>query len=783
MTGWLGDLLKGRLGSKKRLLVNATLWLLANAALIVVLLLSTSIHATHVRVVDSAAPERSVGFPVGSSWVITLGNPAYAAGAVDYTLTGVNDNVPFLAALNALPATGGRLVVVSAVGIHWANGVTVTRAISNVTIQGSGLGTSFTGDGVTPEFTVGGNGWVFESAAYDVSPSMGAASGLWSNVSVAGTYYTLRTFVNGNVVADTVSTGDLVAPTGRGATLTVAANNANAVSKAQADYVCDSTADNVEIQAAITALPVAGGTVQLTEGQFNIVAALSGGAGVSVVGHGIGATTVTAANNVNGFQFNVGGGFSYNAGTFSDMTLQVGGAAVSLTVDNLAHFSIHHVRFMSNGTAYTTAISLLAGAFEADVYNNRIQGFGTYGISSAGNGVVITNNDIAPNDGATGIYVNAGGHRISKNWIEYVAATGGTAVDLHSGASVVSENLITVSKAGSYGVYVSGGSRSRIDSNIIDGLGTLVYIGVGTGHEVSFNRLYYSGDYAIRFITSRNQAIGNFIETSGAPSHGIMNDNQDYQIITGNHFTGGGGIYAINLVAGNYNVVTGNFIYGYNRGVYLDGTGIGNLVYPNTFYGVTAGYEVRNGMVGNAAVSYVGHSELFMDCLVASATGVRSNEDLSAATPITFTLSAQPDVPRNLTWSFDSHAQITAYSITVAGVNAKGKTVTETFTEASGWSGTLSQPYATVTSITMTSRTGTGVGDTMDIGTGSKLGLTNELYATGDVYKAKKNNADYPAASYTVNATYDTVDVSTGGAIVGGDDFTIWYGSSLNVIG
>jgi hypothetical protein len=83
-----------------------------------------------------------------------------------------------------------------------------------------------------------------------------------------------------------------------------------------------------------------------------------------------------------------------------------------------------------------------------------------------------------------------------------------------------------------------------------------------------------------------------------------------------------------------------------------------------------------------------GFVEHFQDVLAASATVIRSNEDLSAATPLTFTLDAQPDVPRRLVWAFDAHAQITAFSITFTGVNAKGTTVTQTITEASGWSGT-----------------------------------------------------------------------------------------------
>ena len=46
-----------------------------------------------------------------------------------------------------------------------------------------------------------------------------------------------------------------VMPTGRGATKTVAANDATSKDKADADYVCDNTADDVQIQAAIDALP------------------------------------------------------------------------------------------------------------------------------------------------------------------------------------------------------------------------------------------------------------------------------------------------------------------------------------------------------------------------------------------------------------------------------------------------------------------------------------------------------------------------------------------------
>lgn len=57
---------------------------------------------------------------------------------------------------------------------------------------------------------------------------------------------------------------------GDGSTFVVAASDANARTRAKADYICDGTDDNVQIQAAIDALPAVGGSVQLSEGTFYI---------------------------------------------------------------------------------------------------------------------------------------------------------------------------------------------------------------------------------------------------------------------------------------------------------------------------------------------------------------------------------------------------------------------------------------------------------------------------------------------------------------------------------
>lgn len=172
--------------------------------------------------------------------------------------------------------------------------------------------------------------------------------------------------------------------------------------------------------------------------------------------------------------------------------------------------------------------------------------------------------------------------------------------------------------------------------------------------------------------------------------------------------------------------------------------------------------------------------DIFLDILAADTNHVVAAEDLTQATPITCTIAAQPDVPRNVTITItDANTSITAFDIDVTGVDARGYTQTETFVFAGGLAQTGNIAFATITSVTANSITDDDAGDILDVGIGSKLGLANVIYTTGAIYKVKKNNADYAAANYTANDDYNTVDVSTGAAINAGDDYEIWYETSV----
>ncbi len=78
----------------------------------------------------------------------------------------------------------------------------------------------------------------------------------------------------------------------------VGASDMGAMRRPHVDYICDGTADNVQIQAAIDALPSSGGTVVLSEGTFNIAATVTWTtSNVRIVGQGR-STVLTQVANV-----------------------------------------------------------------------------------------------------------------------------------------------------------------------------------------------------------------------------------------------------------------------------------------------------------------------------------------------------------------------------------------------------------------------------------------------------------------------------------------------------
>lgn len=112
----------------------------------------------------------------------------------------------------------------------------------------------------------------------------------------AATAQTLTVDAGGVVVSSDLTVGGDLAITGAVATspiITVAASDSADDAQNRADYVCDGTADEVQIQAALDALPAAGGTVRLCAGNYYVsTTTITMDEGQFLVGDGMAATII-----------------------------------------------------------------------------------------------------------------------------------------------------------------------------------------------------------------------------------------------------------------------------------------------------------------------------------------------------------------------------------------------------------------------------------------------------------------------------------------------------------
>jgi len=291
-------------------------------------------------------------------------------------------------------------------------------------------------------------------------------------------------------------------------------------------------------------------------------------------------------------------------------------------------------------------------------------------------------------------------------------------------------------------------------------------------------------DYVPEYISIKNCLSMNMSE------HDFVLNNVKHGEVLYNKCGGTGGA-----------TVDGIYIYGSETYPSEDILVMGNHVIENRRYGINIPYGadyiiVRdNDVRGSSGINiptdvnlhgivFNKYIDLFMDVLAEDVDYVHA-----AITPdgAEHTDTTNPDVPRNvmirITNTDGANPQTPdGGDIVVEGVDAKGNSISETLTvpnteiAAGGTSDVYgSKAFATVTKVTYYSESNTNI--TVSVGISDKLGLSNPIYATGDVYKVKKNNADI--AVPTVDVTNGTVDCAT---ITGGDDFTIYYRSNLNIV-
>lgn len=205
-------------------------------------------------------PSNHQSYP--QSFTLTIGT-VDASQTVDYICDGIADDIQFQGAIDALPAGGGEIHVLTG---NYVFSATVTRAIANVTITGVGKATYIAHDAGTALFTAGGNNWVYSNFRVDTTTAQlvtaMAATTLWSweNITTSDGQFAYKT--------DDATTGaNWAIPTGRAATYVIAASDAPANVKAQADYPMPNAGADV---GAIVNAAIASGyySINLSQGTF-----------------------------------------------------------------------------------------------------------------------------------------------------------------------------------------------------------------------------------------------------------------------------------------------------------------------------------------------------------------------------------------------------------------------------------------------------------------------------------------------------------------------------------
>ena len=315
----------------------------------------------------------------------------------------------------------------------------------------------------------------------------------------------------------------------RGNTILVAAQDSSAQSKAAAQFVADGQGDQEEINAAIRALPPAGGTVLLMEGTYDIrrVDNTLGGVTidrsyVTLAGQGEATQLALAANqNTNVIRI-IGSGVGHV--TIRDLYVN---ANRDQNREGKGDPNISHDRFEFCGIkAFRQAPrgpSAAEDTHNITIRNCIVKDSHRLGIMLEGPNMVVADN-LLGNAGSDSVEILTGPGIIRGNIVEITGPTH-VAIGTDRGNSIImSGNIVRVKDGGKLDIAFrswAGSKRHVISNNVVavdkGGLCTLAMDVRGTETTVTGNNIYTS-DSASRTrlrITAGNAVVsGNVLENA-----------------------------------------------------------------------------------------------------------------------------------------------------------------------------------------------------------------------------------------------------------------------------
>lgn len=317
-------------------------------------------------------------------------------------------------------------------------------------------------------------------------------------------------------------------------------------------YVCDGTADNVQIQAAIDYLSgLGGGTVLIKRGTYNTAAVITLASNVSIIGEGMEATTIKQSSGVNDNVF-IGSSKSYF--TLRDFTID-GNYTNNPSGDNglalydCTKYTVERVRSTANYIkGFVTVDTSEDGVFLNCISDHNNQdGFGFASGTKAGG-------KLCRRISVIGCY-------------SYYNEQYGIGLIVPNNTFSQTQDMLLlgnrVKDNGTYGIEVFGSKAARVIGNIVEGSGR---VSPSTAMGIDLGSLSSIPDFLVTNCIISNNVFKNQAGVTGLDSVGINMQNINDSIITGNRCYDDQDTktqaYGINFNTGLRNIVTGNNFLG-----------------------------------------------------------------------------------------------------------------------------------------------------------------------------------------------------------------------------
>ncbi len=671
-----------------------------------------------------------------------------ASGYPAWVCDGVNDQAQIQAAIDALPAGGGQVLLLEGTYVFAA----IVTPTSNVTISGQGMSTKIEapagGDyAFATMFLISGvNDVHITDMSFDCLKRVSYAVQILNSA---------RIYIENIDVDDTWDDGMSI----EGGSTYVTVSN-SVFHDCQNPAITPGTAAGIEIEDGATDVLITGCNSYNNQ------------AGVSIQTHNLedGCQRISIVDCwLHDNTYDVPAG---------PMATQL---RITETTPATAMYDIRISGCILTGGKYGIALNSDRGSGFI-ICENVISDSSVYAIDATGDstGLRICNNNIKD---AIDIHITMPDVVVESN---YLMNTG----ILYGGAdcnrvSIIS-NVLRQDSGIKY-ILAQAATRTRIlDNNLYD---CAIWVISGDSPTITGNYVYggyvdAGHGYSSIYVDSCDFTTVALNTVEYPDTTGIRVDTSDYVLIEGNQVLqtqsnngAGRGIRAHNC---NYVSILGNIV--------------SNTVDANQQYGIVGSgtnTEVISGnVISGSSVSALSgvnadtysnqRSDLFMDVLAASANYIVDAQNLvNGAVALTGT---QPKYPRGLDCTITNVAgAVSAYTMTVVGVNAKGKTITEVFTFADdGLVFSSDNAFDNITSVTLADVADTG-NATFVMGIDTRLGLMNDIQETTDVWKIIKNGTKETVAGAQVDVAKDIYDMSVI-TLAATDDFEIWYRSNLNII-